>query len=328
MCEWRWAWSYQNPAPGATFPPRTPACLVHQSDSVRLENSDAEPRLLTRVRASAVAACDVTHPLDQTAIPPHAGLSLNLSRALQVSREVHWVSDRRNGSCLHGSFSLTNQTLRGCHRAACVSQVPCFRSVSLPLRSAQSADCQLARGDWIRVHNPDTSHRTFSAPNLTRTLAPGAETLLAPVSGNGTFQLNDSTANLSVSLFPPNQLTCSAHLCSHMDPSPLLNPLAAALLSGLLLLAAVSVLLALCLRKGKAISSEECPPPPGEMRGKYEMKSDEKLARTTEVKLREKKASTAATGTPSDPDPDPAAGKEKMIQKRSSQFAELLSKFN
>lgn len=151
-----------------------------------------------------------------------------------------------------------------------------------------------------------------------------------------TFQagvlFSDATQNCShklASILP--LISCVPLLCHEMLPSPNpLGPLAISLMSLFLVTAGLSFLLALCLRKRKRICTEECPAPPGELSGHFEMKPDRKLSKEPEVKIRKKNAPVSPPGANSAPveDPPVQAKTSIVLEKRSSQFSDLLSKFN
>ena len=118
-----------------------------------------------------------------------------------------------------------------------------------------------------------------------------------------------------------------------MTPSDTLSPLTplgVSLLSLLLLAAGLSFLLALCLRRKQRIASEEAPVPPDELSGHYEMKNEGKLARDPVVKPRKKPVSLAPpSASPAAPQEEPESVRQSIVlEKRSSQFSELLSKFS
>ena len=126
-------------------------------------------------------------------------------------------------------------------------------------------------------------------------------------------------------------ISCAPLLCHTMLSSPnALGPLAISLMSLFLMSAGISVLLALCLRRRKKICTEECPAPPGELPGHFEMKQDGKMVKEPEVKIRKKNASVSRPEAETVPSGDPVATSKPSIvlEKRSSQFSDLLSKFN
>ena len=84
------------------------------------------------------------------------------------------------------------------------------------------------------------------------------------------------------------------------------------------------------MRRRKIICNEECPPPPGELSGRFEMKADGKMVKEPEVKIRKKTLPVSPPVVESAPSEDPPAVAKPSIvlDKRSSQFSELLSKFN
>ena len=152
--------------------------------------------------------------------------------------------------------------------------------------------------------------------------------LLLLFTQTGSLLLSDSISCefITVPILPN---PCTDSLCPLMplpDTYSHLTPLAVSLLSLLLLLAGVSTLLALCLRRKQRIASEETPPPQGELSGRYEMRREGNLVREPEVKARKK--AVPLTTSPAPPEEAEPVRRSIILEKRSSQFSELLSKFS
>ncbi|KAI6649131.1 hypothetical protein LOD99_6850 [Oopsacas minuta] len=342
-CSYKWEWSFINPSPGITRPPLSPVCFIHQSDSVLLVNSGNEIMHIFTVNQTAFDICEHRGLIGQI-IPPNSSYSLSLSN--QVS-EVRLISQSIHNSCLRLQFSLTNETLDSCLTSDCIPMGPCFRHLPLPLSINQSDHmCSMAPDDWIVLENINNQQITFSifsteiSCNSNFSIKINSSKIIAiplpNIPESDVILITDSTNYNSYKQIHISPLiSCSNNLCTEMVPT-LLNtfssPLAISLMSLVLFLAGVTFLLALCLRKRQKIANEECPPPKGEVTGHFELKNEGKISRDPEVKTRKKSGHVSPTAAQSAPSAPPAtqepARQSILLEKRSSQFSELLSKFN